>query len=144
MQQENKAILESIRDYIISCPFLKEGTVNVDYLPDSMSYSIDPLPAEPLIRRYTDGGELRQFQFAFTSKEKYDGDARTGIDTSGFYQDFVDWIEANNKDGTVPELKKEKCHAQYMETLTSGYLFESGNRLARYQIQCRLIYFKEA
>ena len=81
---EVKPIIESIRNYILTCDFLKNGKVNVDYLPDEMSYSIDPIGGEPIYKRYADGGCLKQYQFALISKEAYDGDARTGISNSGF------------------------------------------------------------
>ena len=80
----SKPIIESIRDYLLTCDFLKDGKVNIDYLPDEMAYSIDPIGGDPIYRRYVDGDALRQFQFAITSKEAYDGDARTGIENSGF------------------------------------------------------------
>ena len=66
---DNKPIIESIRDYILSCDFLKEGKVNIDYLPDEMAYSIDPVGADPVYKKYTDGSCLKQFQFSLTSKE---------------------------------------------------------------------------
>ena len=72
-------LINSIRDYILTCPFLSEWRVNVDYLGAGMEYSIDPLPCDPVIQRYTDGGAKKQFQFAFTSREEYDQDARINI-----------------------------------------------------------------
>ena len=35
-------LINSIRDYIITCPFLEDWRVNVDYLGTGMEYSIDP------------------------------------------------------------------------------------------------------
>ena len=68
-------LINSVRDYILTCPFLSDWRVNVDYLGTGMEYSIDPLPCDPIIQRYTDGGSKKQFQFAFTSREEYDQDA---------------------------------------------------------------------
>lgn len=134
----NKPIIESIRDYILTCPFLKEGKVNIDYLPDEMAYSIDPIGGDPIYKRYTDGSCIRQFQFALTSKEAYDGDARTGIANSGFYQFFEEWVESNTQNDIFPEL--EGYTPIRMDILTGGYLFSAEADLGRYQIQCRLIY----
>lgn len=144
MQEGSKPIIESIRDYIVTCPFLQECKVNIDYLGNGMEYSIDPLPSETFIKKYTDGGGIKQQQFAFTSKEFYDGDARTGIENSGFYQKFEEWIENNNKEGVRPELGNSRHTPIQVETMTSGYLFVSDADFARYQIQCRLIYEQEA
>lgn len=135
---DNKPIIESIRDYILSCDFLKDGKVNIDYLPDEMAYSIDPVGADPIYKKYTDGSCLKQFQFSLTSKEAYDGDARTGIANSGFYQFFEEWIEGNNMKDIYPEL--EGHQSIRVDVLQSGYLFSAEADLGRYQIICRLIY----
>lgn len=135
---DNKPIIESIRDYILSCDFLKDGKVNIDYLPDEMAYSIDPVGSDPVYKKYTDGSCLKQFQFSLTSKEAYDGDARTGIANSGFYQFFEEWIEGNNMKDIYPEL--EGHQSIRVDVLQSGYLFSAEADLGRYQIICRLIY----
>ena len=77
-------LINNIRSFILTCPFLEGGRVNVDYIGEGMGYSIDPLPCDPIIQRYTDGGAKKQFQFAFTSQEEYDQDARINIENSGF------------------------------------------------------------
>lgn len=133
-----KPIIESIRDYILTCDFLKEGKVNIDYLPDEMSYSIEPIGGDPVYKRYTDGTCMKQFQFALMSTEAYDGDARTAIAASGFYQFFEEWIEKNNMNDIYPEL--EGHIPVRIDVLQSGYLFSTEADLGKYQIQCRLIY----
>ena len=100
-------LINSIRDYILTCPFLSDWRVNVDYLGTGMEYSIDPLPCDPILQRYTDGGTKKQFQFAFTSREEYDQDARINIENSGFYQDFEEWLETQDMAGTLPELGRK-------------------------------------
>lgn len=133
-----KPIIESIRDYILTCDFLKDGKVNVDYLRAEMSYSIDPIGGDPWYKKYTDGTGQKQFRFALTSKEMYDGDERTGIANSGFYQFFEEWLESNSLNGILPEL--EEYEPIRMEVMQSGFLFSTEADLGRYQIQCRLIY----
>ncbi len=112
--------------------------MNIDYLPDEMAYSIDPVGADPIYKRYVDGACMKQFQFSLTSREAYDGDARTGIANSGFYQFFEEWIEENNMAGIYPEL--ERHQPVRVDVLQSGYLFSTEADLGRYQIICRLIY----
>lgn len=136
--QESKPIIESIRDYIMTCDFLKDGKVNVDYLPDEMAYSIEPIGGNPIYKQYVDGSVIKQFHFALMSVEAYDGDARTGIANSGFYQFFEEWIERNNVNDIFPELDGHRPIR--IEVLQSGYLFYADADLGQYQIQCRLIY----
>ena len=135
-------LINSIRTFILSCPFLNEGRVNVDYIGADMQYSIDPLPCDPILQRYVDGGAKKQYQFAFTSKEEYDQDTRITIENSGFYQKFEEWMERNSLNGVLPELEKGKIPIR-IETLNSGYLYEIDGNKARYRIECRLIYAQE-
>ena len=123
---KRKTIIESIREYVRMYPDIDNRKINIDYLGDGMEYSIDPIGVDPIYKRYVDGGCLKQFQFALTSKEAYDGDARTGIANSGFYQNFVPELDGHD--------------AIKVEVLQSGYLFSTEADLGRYQMICRLIY----
>ena len=138
MQDGKKPIIQSIRDYVMTYPDIDDRKINIDYLGNGMEYSIDPIGADPIYKRYVDGSCLKPFQFAFTSKEAYDGDARTGIANSGFYQDFAEWTEQNNLDDILPEL--DGHDAIRVDVLQSGYLFSTEEDLGRYQMICRLIY----
>lgn len=135
-------LIDSIRTFISSCPFMQDWRVNVDYLGDAMEYSIDPLPCDPIIQRYTDGGAKKQYQFAFTSKEEYDQDARINIENSGFYEQFAEWLESRSFAGELPDLETGKSPVR-IETMSSGYLYDVDGENARYRIECRLIYTQE-
>lgn len=136
-------IIEAIRQYILTCPFLANGLVNVDFLGSKPTeYSIDILPCNPIIKKYIDGGSLRQYMFAFTSKEYYSSGEMQNIENSGFYEKFASWIEKNNLKNILPILG-EKKYSQEIEIQSSGYLFDNDGTNARYQIQLRLIYSQE-
>ncbi len=135
-------LIEYIRELVLSCPFLADWRVNVDYLSEEMEYSIDPLPCDPIIQRYVDGGAKKQFQFAFTSKEAYDEDARINIENSGFYQKFEEWLEEQTNGGLLPDMSGRK-QPYAVETLNSGYLYDAEGKLALYRIECRLLYVQE-
>lgn len=135
-------LIDSIRKFILTCPFLQDGCVSVDYIGEDMGYSIDPLPCDPIVQRYTDGGAKKQFQFAFTSQEEYDQDARINIENSGFFQKFAEWIEEQDFTGTFPELEEGKIPVS-LEILNSGYLYDVNGINAKYRIECRLIYAQE-
>lgn len=135
-------LIDSIRKYIMTCPFLNDGRVNVDYIGTDMGYSIDPLPCDPIVQRYMDGGAKKQFQFAFTSQEEYDQDARINIENSGFFQAFDEWLEEQTFNGNLPSLEDGKVPA-IIETLNSGYLYDVNGVNAKYRIECRLIYIQE-
>ena len=135
-------LIDSVRSYILPCPFLSDGRVNVDYIGTDMGYSVDPLPCDPIIQRYMDGGAKKQFQFAFTSQEEYDQDARINIENSGFFQSFEEWLEQQSFNDNLPKLE-EKKNPISIETLNSGYLYDINEEKAKYRIECRLIYTQE-
>ena len=137
-------VIEYIRDEIKKCPLLEEGKrVNVDYIGESMSYSIDALPCDPVIKVYVDGGQMKQFQFAFTSKEDYDEDARVNIENSGFFEKFEEWLnKLGDWKNPLPVMENKKSPIGF-ETLNKGYLYDVNEHLAKYRIECRFIYNQE-
>lgn len=137
MPQEN-SIVKAVREYFLGCPFLKGGRFNVDYLPGEQSYSIDTLPTDPVYKRYTDGGCIYQYEYTFTSKEAYDGDMRTMVDNSMFYQKLMEWVEKQNDTGNLPEVADRNVLAN--RVTSNGYLFGVDSDMAQYQMQFRLLY----
>ena len=135
---DHKTIIESVREYLAGCPLMDDRKINIDYLGDGIEYSIDPIGVSPIYKQYVDGGCIRQFQFSLTSKEFYDGDARTMIGNSGFYQEFEEWIADKDAQGDYPEL--DGYLVVKLEVLMSGYLFSADADYARYQIQLRMLY----
>lgn len=136
-------IIDKVREYLMTCPILDElSKINVDYLgTDAQEYTIDVVPATAVIKQYVDGGALKQFVFIFGSREYYGSDTLQNIENSGFYESFAKWLAAQTKEGALPELEGG-LEAQSIEALTSGYLFDTTEDNARYQIQARLIYYE--
>lgn len=137
-------IFESIRKFISTCPYLNEFAqgIGVDFLnEEATSYSIEEVPANPIIKRYIDGSSIRQLIFIFSSREAYGADAFINLDNIGFYEKFYSWIEAQNLNKNLPQI--DGGEALKIEALTNGYAFDTDIDKARYQIQCKLTYFKE-
>lgn len=136
------SIIESVRTFICTCPFLKDGAINVDYLGDRPTeYTIDGVPTADTVKRYADGGKLKQFTFVFGSREYYGEDTLKNIENSSFYEDFAAWLENQTNLGILPVLAVGK-RAQKIEALSTGYMFDGAAGNARYQIQCRLTYYE--
>ena len=135
-------IIEYIKEFLQSCPLLEDEYVKIDYIGTEMSYSLDKLPCDPIIQRYMDGGAKKQYQFALMSKEQYDEDVRINIENSGFYEAFEEWLEKQNFLDKLPEMNQGKIPIRF-ETLNSAYLYDIDGNLARYRIECRLIYEQE-
>ena len=136
-------MMEEIRKYISGCPLFENGLINVNYLDsEPMAYSIESVPASPVIRQYADGGQLRQLLFVLASRELYSKKISDNTKVTKFYEDFAAWLEEQNERGELPCLPPP-FSAQSIEVLTSDYMYDLGEMDTRYQIQCRLIYYKE-
>lgn len=137
------SIIEGVRNYILSCPYLNKGRVNIDWLGATPTeYSIESTPTQPIVKRYADGGTIRQFNFVFSSVEFYGPDVLSNIENSGFYQKFSAWIEEQNKKRNLPYIGVGLI-PHSIEVTTTGYLYESSSDQGRYQIQLKLLYYKD-
>lgn len=137
-------IIDSIRDYMLNCPVLDAyAKLNVDFLgTQPTEYTIDSQPTTSIVKQYVDGSAIKQFVFAFGSREYYGPDVLQNIENSGFYEELSEWFDEQSKIGNLPTLKDGK-KAIKIEALTTGYLFDATEDNARYQIQARLIYYEE-
>ena len=134
------ALIDSVRTFLCGCPYLKDGVFNVDYLGGNPTeYSVDTLPADPVIKKYVDGSSVRQFVFAFGSVEPYGSDVDNNLANSTFYEDFAAWIDEKNRSKEFPVLDEDKTPIE-IQAQGSGYLLENTENAARYQVQCRLVY----
>lgn len=140
-------IIESLRNYIRTCPHLDTFNsairVNVNYLsPDTDTYSIEEIPIEPIVKKYVNGDCIRQYAFIFTSREPYGADVLTNIDNSGFYEKFAEWVDTNNDIGNLP-LLYNGMEALEIKVTSTGYAFAVTEDTAQFQIQLKLKYFKK-
>lgn len=138
-------IVESIKEYIGTCPHLANinGGINVNYLGENtVSYMIEELPREQILKKYIDGSSLRQYCFMFVSREVYGQDIVQNIANSEFYENFAKWLELQSELNKLPVLDSDKV-AQKIEVLTSGYVFEKNLDKAQYKIECRVVYYQE-
>ena len=139
-----RSIIEGIAAFFVDCPLLKDGAFRVDALSDSpIEYAIEVGIFDPIVEQYIDGSSDRRYEFNFGSRESYSMDRIQNIANITFYEDFAEWVEAQNKVGNFPELPSG-MHPEQLTALSSGYMFDENMRDARYQIQLELIYHKEA
>lgn len=139
-QTEKKHIIKAIREYIEKCPYLHDGKIGVDYLEnEEMAYSIEPSPVSPMEANFIDDTGIKQFGFILASRESYGQETIQNMVNTEFYEDFSNWIEENNFNGVLPDIKG----IETIECLSTGYAYQTGIDTARYQIQLRVTYYKE-
>lgn len=135
-------MIEKIKDYFIQNIQLAQEFENIliDFIGDeAITYTIEPVPVEPIIRPYTDGSSLRQYVFQFGSREYYDNGVAQNIENLDFYERFKNEIESKNKNGVLPDVDG----IQSIECLTDGTIQDVQNGTAKYIIQMRITYIKE-
>lgn len=136
-------MIQEIRKYFINHVTLAEEFENIliDFLEDeAVTYSLEPIPVEPVLKPYADGGSLNQYVFQFGSREFYDNSVAQNINNLGFYEKFQEEIETNNKNGVLPEI----TGIQSIECLNNGTIQDVQSGTAKYVIQMRITYEKEA
>ena len=142
---KDTAVIRSLFHWFQDCELLSTETpLNVDKLEEEAgNYCLEVVPCNPVISRYPDGGSKNQYIFNFASREYYSSDEVNNMKNLEFYEDLQEWIAEQNINDRLPELP-DGCTAQSIEVQTSGYVMDNDTKTARYQIQCRLKYIKEA
>lgn len=141
------SIMRAVREFLKSCPLLRfeekdQFRLNVDFLDHRpLHYALESVPCDSLLTPYLGGGGRYQYLFVLASREPFQEDIQERLESLGFYEQFHDWLEQQNENGNLPDLGPGKT-AVSLQGLTPGYLMDMDQTTARYQIQCRLEYYK--
>ena len=137
-------VIECVRDWLKEYSGLS-GRLDVDFLgEDADTYSVDTIPSEEVIKRYKDGGCVKQFQFAVSSRRFYDQNIAQNIDNLKFFEDLGAWVEERAKARQLPMMDSGRTAQKIVVTSTAYPFIVTEDGIARYQMQMRLEYFKEA
>ena len=137
-------VIESLREWFKQYEGLS-GRLDVDFLPaEADTYSLDTIPCEEVIKRYMDGGTLRQYQFSVSSRRAYDHNIAQNVDNLGFFEGLTEWVEAREKARELPNMGEGKTARKLVVTSNAYPFVVTEDGKARYQIQMRLEYYKEA
>ena len=130
-----KSNMELIKEFIETCPYLKKGKVNVDYIKDKpQSYSIDETPVDPVLQNFLDGGRRLQIQFDFSIQANFS--VLENIKNSKFCDDFTDWIYEQNKQENLPKIDG----AVWIKCLGRGTILQTTDSTAIYVIPIQVAY----
>lgn len=136
---EEKSKMEIIKDFIETCPYLKDGKVNVDYIKDKpQSYSIDETPAETILNRFRDGGVRKQILFDFSIQANFS--VLENIKNSKFCDDFTEWIELQDIKGNLPKIDG----IDWIKCTGRGTILQTTETTAIYVIPMQVAYIQEA
>lgn len=137
-------VIECVRDWLKEYSGLS-GRLDVDFLgEDADTYSVDTIPSEEVVKRYKDGGCVKQFQFAVSSRRFYDQNIAQNIENLKFFEDLGAWVEERAKARKLPVMDGGRTAQKIVVTSTAYPFVVSEDGKARYQMQMRLEYYKEA
>ena len=132
---EEKSKIQLIKEFIETCPLLKNGKVNVDYIKDKAgSYSIDETPATTVLIQYPDGGSRNQILFDFSIQASFS--ALENIKNSKFCDDFTTWIKEQDKTGDLPKIDGI-C---WIKCTGRGTILQTTDSTAIYVIPMQVVY----
>lgn len=148
---KNKAIIDCIKEYFKTCPHLSElAKINVDYLniesKDCEYWSIEQNEAPIILGENVIGTKThRQCQFVIASRAFFNPLKDTqNIENLHLFENIAEWVYQNNKKRIYPELNDNEIPTS-LEVITGGFLYgtDRTNTIARYQMNCKLLYDKE-
>lgn len=111
--------------------------------PDAVAFVTNY--SDKIRKKYVRAAE-KEYGFSILITKPYSSYADDlNLEAMNFAQAFMDWLDAQNKTRNYPEFP-ENCQIKKMETVQNmpnlaGINDEEG--LARYMVQCRLIYFEK-
>ena len=103
-------MIETLKNYISTCPLLSDGKIKINYIDLSprvpVAYAVEPLPGDPWVKRYVDGGGVKQFNFTFTTVKNFNMEDLLLIEGSQFTVDFINWIDEQYMKRNLPDIGK--------------------------------------
>ena len=134
-----KSKIELVKEFIETCPLLKNGKVNVDYIKDKpQSYSIDETPSTIILTQFADGGTRNQILFDFSIQANFS--VLENIKNSKFCDDFTDWIHEQNEKDNLPKIEG----IDWIKCLGRGTIQQTTENTAIYIIPMQVAYIEEA
>lgn len=126
---------------------LVKNKLNFNFSPESRdSISFVTNYSGKVRKNYVRIGAEKEYGFSIIIVKEYSSDADDlNLEAMNFAQAFMDWLDQQDKKKNYPEFP-DTCQIKKMENLQNmpnlaGINAQAG--LARYMIQCRLIYFEK-
>ncbi len=138
-------IIENVREYMLSCPKLSGKKVNINCLGTKLgSFSIDNVVAESIIKKYCDGGALKQAVFNLSIRDRYDELARENPYAETLLEEVEDWIYKQNIIKNLPDFGNDTVAPRCIEVTKSGHLYDTSMSSGRWQLEFRIVYKQNA
>ena len=138
-------IINAVREYMLSCPMLSGKKININCLGTKMrSFSIDNVASDSVIKKYCDGGTLKQAVFTLGVRDRYDENLGENLYVSNLLEEIEIWIHQQNIIKNLPVLGDGNMIARSIEVTKSGYLHDTSMASGRWQLEFRVVYKQNA
>ena len=138
---------EYIRDLMLTCPHITVSTLDmhIDQVgAEPLSYSIESLPSDPVLKRYLGGDSLRAYPFQLTARRVFfsDEDRIANVNT---FERVTDWMEQQTRLRLLPAMDDGQEPKQLQATGCT-YVMEQAadSNSAVYIMQAQLVYYQKA
>lgn len=117
----------------------RKYSINANWLSnDKNNYSIDKIPTSSLVTRWISGIEIHKDVYSFRSRMGYSSNEINNLKNVGFFEQFENLIDDNNKNGILPQIDG----IQKIECLNCGTLNSAETNTAEFDIQIQITYIK--
>lgn len=140
MNYENLRITklrEYLLDVIDEILNSREYQINADMLANNpINFSLDKIPTASTVEKWINGTETCRDVFNLRSRNKYSQDTINNLKNIGFFEQFEEKINSNNKKGILPDING----IEKIECLNSGTLNRAETQTAEFDIQIQITY----
>ena len=134
-------IIDAVREYMLSCPNLKGKKININCLgTKKRSFSIDNVVAESVIKKYCDGGTLKQAVFTLSVRDRYDEMLAENLYVIKLLEEIEDWIHKQDIMKNLPDFGEENLVVRGIEVTKSGHLHDTSMGNGRWQMEFKIVY----
>lgn len=142
MDYENLRI-SKLREYLLGIidEILNSNNyqINADMLAeDPENFSLDKIPTISTVERWITGQEKHRDVYNFRSRKAYSQDTINNLKNIGFFEQFEDKVNSNNKKGILPNIEG----IESIECLNSGSMNDANTNTAEFGVQIQIIYKK--
>lgn len=140
MDNKNTAMLEYLRKYPGLQSFLFFNSM-VDQIGNT---SVQTVSGETWEKKYVRGHGIKQWDFAVVKIAQADtGTSDINADETQAVQDFMDWIDEQNKAGNFPDFSPSKVLSiQNLQNMPNFAGIDNNEGTAKYMFQCRVRFYE--
>lgn len=140
MDNKNTAMLEYLRQYPGLQSFLYFNSM-VDQIGNT---AVQTVYGETWEKRYVRGHGIKQFDFAVVYIAQADtGTSDINADETQAVQNFMDWIDTQNKNENFPDFSPGKVLSiQNLQNMPNFAGLNNDEGTAKYMFQCRVRYYQ--